>query len=92
MKIGCSGGPDLEDIEAVKQRLIQLIAFLKIAHPERIRKAYNQQYRNEPMRKISWITIRKYLNELKNEGRIKEEIMTRGKRRTISFITLSLEV
>ena len=92
MKIGCSGRPGLEDFEPIKQRLIQLIEFLKIAHPERIRKAYNQQYRNEPLRKISWISIRKYLNELKNEGKIKEEILTRGKKRTISFIKLNLEV
>ncbi|MFH1230935.1 MAG: hypothetical protein V1709_05500 [Planctomycetota bacterium] len=92
MKIGCSGRPGLEDIEAVKQRLIQLIAFLKISHPERIRKAYNQQYRSEPLRKISWISIRKYLNELKNEGKIKEEILTQGKKRTLSFIKLNLEV
>ena len=92
MKIGGSGRPGLEEVEPIKQRLIQLISFLKIAHPERIRKAYNQEFRNEPLRKISWISIRKYLNELKNEGKIKEEVLTQGKRRTISFIKLNFEV
>lgn len=80
------GRPDLEDVETIKERLIQLIEALKVAHPERVRKAYNQQYRNQAKLKISWATIRKYIDELKNEGKIREEVLTKGKRRTISFI------
>lgn len=86
MIIDESGRPDLEEVEMIKGRLIQIIEEVKVSHPERIRRIYNQKFRNGTSRKIAWITIRKYLDQLKVEGKIREEIITKGKRRTISFI------
>lgn len=89
MKIEDRGRPDLENIETIKERLIQLIEQVRVCHPERLRKAYNKQYRNQTKQKISWATIRKYLDSLKSEGKIHEEVITKGKRRTISFIRVN---
>ena len=84
MKLEERGRPNLEAVESVKQKIVSLIEGVSVTHPERLRKAYNEQYRQG--RKISWITLRKYLDQLKNEGKIREEVITQGKRRTISVI------
>ena len=78
------GRPCLEQVESVKQKIISLIEEMSVTHLERLRKVYNERYRQG--KKISWITLRKYLDKLKNEGKIREEVITQGKRRTISVI------
>ncbi|OGS36440.1 MAG: hypothetical protein A2293_06590 [Elusimicrobia bacterium RIFOXYB2_FULL_49_7] len=84
MRFEESGRPGLDQLEPVKQRILGLIEEMKVAHPERLRKAYNEHYREG--QKIAWITLRKYLDQLKNEGKIREEILSKGKKRTISLI------
>ncbi|OGR46959.1 MAG: hypothetical protein A2X34_09705 [Elusimicrobia bacterium GWC2_51_8] len=84
MRLDERGRPGLEQLEAIKQRILGLIEEMKVAHPERLRKAYNEHYRQG--QKIAWITMRKYLNQLKNESKIREEIISKGKKRTISLI------
>ena len=84
MKMDERGRPDLQAVETIKQRIVELVEEIVVTHPERLRNAYNGKYRQD--RKLAWITLRKYLDQLKNEGKIREEIITEGKRRTISLI------
>jgi len=84
MKLEERGRPSMEQVESVKQKIIGLIEEMRVVHPERLRKAYIARYRQD--NPISWHTIRKYLDQLKDEGKIREEVITKGKRRTISLV------
>ncbi|OGR74279.1 MAG: hypothetical protein A2089_03825 [Elusimicrobia bacterium GWD2_63_28] len=84
MRLDERGRPGLDQLEGIKERIIGLIEELGMAHPARLRKAYNEHYRQG--QKISWITMRRYLDQLKAEGKIREEVITSGKKRTISVI------
>ena len=84
MMLDGRGRPDLEVVESIKQKIITLIEEMSVTHPERLRKAYNERYRQD--KRIGWMTVRKYLDQLKNEGKIIEQVITQGKRRTISII------
>jgi len=84
MIIDNRGRPNLEAVESIKQKIVGLIEQMTITHPERLRKAYNEHYRQG--NGLSWATLRKYLDQLKAEGKIREEVITQGKRKTISVI------
>ena len=80
------GRPNLEESENVKTRLLNLIVELKISHPDQIKNVYNERYRKDARSKVTWRTIRKYLDDLLKECKIKQQIITKGDHRTISFI------
>ncbi|MEW6040590.1 MAG: hypothetical protein AB1633_03620 [Elusimicrobiota bacterium] len=67
MRIEERGRPELKAMEPVKERMLELIEEMRVTHIQRLRKAYNDRFRNNH-RKISWATLKKYLNEVNIYG------------------------
>lgn len=82
MMIEERGRPELKAIEPVKERILCLVEEMKVTHLQRLKKAYNDKFRGDN-RKISWSTLKKYMDELKSEGNIRDELLTQGKRKTM---------
>ena len=76
----------MEEIDGIKNKLIGIIGEVQTAHPERIRQKYKEKY----SKLLSWRTIRKYLDELLAEQKIREQVILEGKRRTISVFRANL--
>lgn len=81
------GKPSLQETKGIKQKMINIIREKQVINPEGIRKIYTERY-NEG-KKVSWLTIRRYLNILKEESKIDEKVITQGTRRKISLIRIA---
>lgn len=81
------GRPPLEATEPVKNRICEIIKENIVCYPGQIMALYNQKYRKG--RLISWEAIRKYLDQLKAEGRVIETVLHEGLKRTTSQIKVS---
>ncbi len=71
--------------EEYTKHIIEIIQERVLINPEGIRKELIERLKKED---IGWGTIRKHLDYLKEKGRIKEDIITKGKKRTISIISI----
>ena len=91
IKIEDKGGrPFLAEKEPIKDRIVELLSKLEVANPERVRKEYNESFRKDKP-KLSWITLRRYLDKLIRENRIKENIMAQsehGRKRTSTILRM----
>jgi len=81
------GRPSLQERKNIKEKIINIIKMKGVINPESIRKNYIENY-NEG-KNVSWLTIRRYLNILKEESKIDEKIITQGTRRKISVIRIA---
>jgi len=80
------GRPDLEETDNIKEKILAILQETRVAHPGRIRTIYSQNHE----RVLSRATVRKYLDRLKEEGKIREEVITEGKTgRTISIVKIN---
>ena len=81
MRIQEKGRPSLEETKKIKEKILEIVEKAQVAHPERIRRDFSK-FNDGKL--VSWATVRKYLDELSAEGKLREQIITKGARRKLS--------
>jgi len=71
----------------ITEKIYDIIRDCKGTYPNRIKKDYFERYE----RKLSWGTVRNHLDILIKQGRIDEEIITEGTRRTLTLYRIAKE-
>ena len=86
LQLSHRGRPSMEEMDGIKNRFIGIIKDVQVVHPESIRRLYSEKY----SKMLTWRTVRKYLDQLLSEQKIREHVILEGKRRTISVFRVNL--